>query len=361
MAMTTVGSASKDVSNLLSDLNLHLDNEMDVNDNNNNKIKEIKDIIGLSQKTQMKTRPSSHVVTDTIATKKKVQIKITPPSNEVIESKKKEEIISFPQTANVSGNVTGNVGVSVLDIADIPEREIYENDLFIVIPDEDKKLLIDSNIHKHALIKEIIRNENEYKKYDNDDLIIMLNNVELLKQNKKYKIMKQKGKLLLDIELIALYYYSQSNSACHKIKTLSHRILLNINKWKQLYDTLINGIEKIYQIFHFKNDSQKQIFKLYHKSIDELLKNKSQQILCSFTTNFDGNTIDIKSGYIWIIDNAYQAIYSGQLKAVDITWISQENNKEEYIILPSKLCNWKEMSKDEIVNNINNNKWKIGK
>eukprot|EP01083_Nonionella_stella_P152140 487298_1 len=160
-----------------------------------------------------------------------------------------------------------------------------------------------TEIMEIELIKEITRNENEHRKYikqhmnkeqrdkpncppnddgapkDNDDpdddddkdedtedddeeemysfanIDKVLKKVERLKQQRQYKIMVDKHNPLTDAELIALCYYTDSDAACRQMKRY-HRGHMNSIKWKQLYFYTTQAIERLYQVFHYKNETQ---------------------------------------------------------------------------------------------------------
>eukprot|EP01084_Bolivina_argentea_P171412 296972_1 len=64
----------------------------------------------------------------------------------------------------------------------------------------------------------------------------ILQKVEKLKQHGKYKIMVEQKDPLSESELVALVYYTDSNSCCHKMKQAHRRMILaNADKWKMLY------------------------------------------------------------------------------------------------------------------------------
>ena len=120
----------------------------------------------------------------------------------------------------------------------------------------------------------------------------LMKKVEKLKQHKKYKIMEQQKETLLENELIALVYYTDSNSCCHKMKQAHRRLILaNSDKWKMLYYHATNAVVKLNRVFHYKNDNKLRCKMLFHGSTISTLDELSQEqlflkTLFSFSTQF---------------------------------------------------------------------------
>eukprot|EP01084_Bolivina_argentea_P233172 392794_1 len=160
---------------------------------------------------------------------------------------------------------------------------------------------------------------------------------------------------LSDSELVALVYYTDRNSCCHKMKQ-SHRrlILANATKWKQLYFDCTNAVLKMYSVFHYKNMNKMQCQILYHGSSIQSLDVLSQEqlflkTLFSFSTRFDVAK-SFATGSILIIDNISESLYCGTLKGADVTWISKWD-ESEIIILPTTYYNWREIKNEERIRN----------
>eukprot|EP01084_Bolivina_argentea_P017064 31882_1 len=138
--------------------------------------------------------------------------------------------------------------------------------------------------------------------FDMHQIDKILAKVEQLKNHPKYKIMEKHNHPLLDSELIALVYYTDSSSACHKMK-LFHRALTNVRKWKQLYYHATNGVKKLHRVFHYKNKQQPKIMRLYHGSTIESFDKLSQEqlflkTLFSFSKQF-AVASTFATGSIW--------------------------------------------------------------
>eukprot|EP01084_Bolivina_argentea_P317820 551067_1 len=120
----------------------------------------------------------------------------------------------------------------------------------------------------------------------------LLQKVEKLKEHPKYQIMQQQNDALLDSELTALVYYTDSDSCCHKMKQFHRRlILVNANKWKWLYYHATNAVIKLHRVFHYKNKNKLNYKRLYHGSTISSLDGLSREqlflkTLFSFSTQF---------------------------------------------------------------------------
>eukprot|EP01083_Nonionella_stella_P053305 141031_1 len=68
--------------------------------------------------------------------------------------------------------------------------------------------------------------------------------------------------------------------------------------------------------------------------------------LTSFSTKLDIAT-RFASGMILVINNVYQALVCGDLKAADVSWISCYS-EWEYIVLPTTFNNFKQLSYEEV-------------
>eukprot|EP01084_Bolivina_argentea_P034402 63660_1 len=171
--------------------------------------------------------------------------------------------------------------------------------------------------------------------------------MKLIKKHSNYKIMQQ-NKPLTTRELIGLILYTYSRGYCNKMKQ-------SRNDW---YVDTSNAIEKIYSVLHYKNDQQQPKI-LFHGSANPSLDQFSQEELllktfCSFTTEFS-IAKKFATGSILVITQVDERLRSGQLKGANVSWISPYD-EYEWIILPTIFHSWREMSKQEIIDN----GWTIG-
>eukprot|EP01084_Bolivina_argentea_P034408 63671_1 len=178
----------------------------------------------------------------------------------------------------------------------------------------------------------------------NNTIFVMM---ELIKKHSNYKIMQQ-NKPLTTRELIGLILYTYSRGYCNKMKQ-------SRNDW---YVDTSNAIEKIYSVLHYKNDQQQPKI-LFHGSANPSLDQFSQEELllktfCSFTTEFS-IAKKFATGSILVITQVDERLRSGQLKGANVSWISPYD-EYEWIILPTIFHSWREMSKQEIIDN----GWTIG-
>eukprot|EP01083_Nonionella_stella_P016089 44978_1 len=180
----------------------------------------------------------------------------------------------------------------------------------------------------------------------------MLKKVKRLKQQRKYKIMVDKKNPLTDAELIALCYYTDSNSTCRQMKKY-HRGLLNTMKWKQLYFFTTQAIERLYEVFHYKNETQRKISYLFHgdeePEFDKYSKaSLSPSTFISYTTQYH-IALRFALGSMWVVGNVHTNLYSAKVRGANVQWISK-HNEQEYILLPGTYWNWKLLSADELQN-----------
>eukprot|EP01084_Bolivina_argentea_P131408 231945_1 len=202
--------------------------------------------------------------------------------------------------------------------------------------------------------KENKNNSDEKNEFDKNK---MLKRMRELQKHRKYKIMAKKDRKLKSEELLALVYYTDSTSCCHQMKQV-HRKKMEDNKFKALYFNATNGIIKMCQVFHYKNENQKhyrnkgRMSMLFHGSIIEQLDVLSQdqlflRTMTSFSTNF-GVAKSFATGMILVIDNAFDSLFDGTLKGADVSWINIFEECE-YIILPTTFNNWTQMKHSEVV------------
>eukprot|EP01083_Nonionella_stella_P089596 250033_1 len=197
--------------------------------------------------------------------------------------------------------------------------------------------------------------------YSMADIEIMKAKAEQLKNKWQYKTMVKQNNALSDTELIALIYYTDKSSACRNMKGY-HKFKTNENRWKVLYYHTTNGVLKMYYVFHYQNNKQVKITRLYHgssiKALDGLsLEHRFLNTLWSFTMQFKVAmrfaTAD-SDGSIWVMDKVYDALYSGRLRGANVAWISKFN-EYEVVIIPTTFYEWKLMDPVAIAQN----KWQI--
>ena len=172
-----------------------------------------------------------------------------------------------------------------------------------------------------------------------------------VKTFKKYKIMKATKKYALtDTEVLALCYYTDNWSACRQMKK-AHRCIIDdlpakdSEMWKRLYAHCTTAVEKMYRVFHHQNKEFKSknymLQMLYHGStIIEFDQYNQEQFffktLASFSTDrFVAAGFTGGQGMIFVIERAFQGLYSGSLRGADVSWISNFGYENEYIILPT--------------------------
>eukprot|EP01084_Bolivina_argentea_P082907 150107_1 len=98
-------------------------------------------------------------------------------------------------------------------------------------------------------------NDDMYECYDINTLKEKMKKV---KATVTYKKIKNTRKYALnDNELMAIVYYTDSDSCCTKMK-LAHRCIIADEYWQETYYHCTNAVEKIYQVLHYKNDEFKQ-------------------------------------------------------------------------------------------------------
>eukprot|EP01084_Bolivina_argentea_P233171 392793_1 len=96
------------------------------------------------------------------------------------------------------------------------------------------------------LFEEIMTNERQYRKYNRNhtnkynnsteyDMSEIIQKTEILQQHPKYALMKQYNQKLMANELLALIYYLDPNSCCHKMKQ-------SYESWKHLHFYITNAV-----------------------------------------------------------------------------------------------------------------------
>eukprot|EP01084_Bolivina_argentea_P021129 39253_1 len=179
------------------------------------------------------------------------------------------------------------------------------------------------------------------KSFDVSILKAKMKKVKTFPNYKKLKKTKKYG--LNDNELMAVVYYCDCDSACSQMKR-AHRCKITDVYWKKLYYHCTNAIEKMYKVFHCKNEEFKKQYslsqKLYHGStIKELSTYDKEQFffktMTSFSTkNYIAKEFAADKGMIFIINGAFIGLYDGHLRGANVHWLS--NFQEyEFIILPT--------------------------
>eukprot|EP01084_Bolivina_argentea_P283218 485000_1 len=187
---------------------------------------------------------------------------------------------------------------------------------------------------------------------DADELIVnwIFSRLHKLKQHRNYRLMKKKNCGLSDAELIALIVYTDSDKCCYKMKQ-AHRKLCDKKIWQTVYFHATKGVEKLYQVFHYRNKNAQQSLHLFHgsniKSLDGFSKEQLFiKTLFSFSTDCTVAN-DFATGSILMLEDVSAALCSGQLKGADMSWISGYN-EFEYILLPSTYYCWKQIKNQNV-------------
>eukprot|EP01084_Bolivina_argentea_P036265 67130_1 len=143
---------------------------------------------------------------------------------------------------------------------------------------------------------------------------------------------------------MAIVYYCDSESACSKMKK-AHRCIIKDIDWQQTYYHCTHAIEKIYSVLHRKNEQFKKendmSQRLYHGSLEKQLNGyDKEQFFFKTITSFSTQHYIAKKftngiGMIFIINNALEGLYNGNLRGANVQWLSNFPEEYEYVILPT--------------------------
>lgn len=106
-------------------------------------------------------------------------------------------------------------------------------------------------IYESPLIQELSRNEKGF------DAEAILSDLKRLRRHSKYMQLVRHKKQLLDDELMALIYWTCSDSPCH---------IKEECEWKRLCFHLANALHKMHSVLHFENKQQNRYKLLFHGS-----------------------------------------------------------------------------------------------
>eukprot|EP01084_Bolivina_argentea_P022944 42691_1 len=176
------------------------------------------------------------------------------------------------------------------------------------------------------------------------DAMFVIYSLERIKKRRLYKIMQYYKKTPTIRQLSQLFLYTYNRDYGNKMRKSQN----------QSYVEASNAVEKIYRLFHCKNGA-KHPHMLFHGTSNASLDQFSKEDLffptfCSFTSAFAiaKNFAVKQNGSILIIDKVDEKLRSGELKAADVSWISPWP-EYEWIVLPTRFRNWKELSKQDII------------
>ena len=268
---------------------------------------------------------------------------------------------------------------------------------------DDKELMNDIGInkkpHRRKILKEIaklikLRGKSRDKSSDNDILTTIENemnelkkriekekqNVEQhsnikkyfqrlqqVKKHKKFKRLKDRNCELNDLEVLAILFYCDEDKYCYKMRKSQREEGINSCNWKNLYHYLCRAADKIYHVLHYKNPAllkQRQKCDLLHGStVCDLNKDTKKCLhlnqMTSFTNDWSvAHTFSKrimkegeKNGMILVIKDANKALYSGELRGADVSWISQHQGENEFLIFPTTFYNFEYVSHKTRMNN----------
>ena len=230
--------------------------------------------------------------------------------------------------------------------------------------DDERKYMEQTLKTKQDILRKQLIEETERVKKLNESKPLLnqtLLNDELnaIKQHKKYKKMRDRGYLLTDNEIYSLIFYCNFDVYCYEMRK-SHRLQANTCQWKSLFRYVCSAVNKMHLAF-YKNKRQKRNLTLFHGSTVSYLNKKEQKRLelntvTSFTKdwsvalNFAGklkNDPQDKQGLILVLENVEKHLQSGRLRGADTSWISKFGAENEYLILPTTFCNFQVMADTE--------------
>ena len=251
----------------------------------------------------------------------------------------------------------------------IIQREIIEQDIelneintnfnkiineIVINKDEIYNIFIYMYGDNTPLIKEIINNE--CHDFDINNVIKIRDWISKLRHSEKYKKMEQCNNKLTDNELIAIIYFSDSNSNCHKYH---HQDTDNDNslRWKHLYWFIRNGINKLYKMDfiddneyddngEYIDDDQSCFISTTNKSMQQIIDRKIPLIFKTFSqTKYHRTKYGQQTNIM--IENIKVGLKNGKLFGANISKFLPPSDKErnKYMILSKSFNNNNNMIK----------------
>eukprot|EP01084_Bolivina_argentea_P051182 94152_1 len=170
-----------------------------------------------------------------------------------------------------------------------------------------------------------------------------------IKNSRKYHLLEQNNMALSNFEILSIVLYCDNEIFAHRLRETHRNNNLNSCHWNKLFGHLYSAVEKLFNTFHYKNDrfyrkyvNNKRKKQLFHGCRGVSLNSDyiSELQLCtvsSFAESFGiANDFANNNGMVLAVNNAYEAVYKGELKAANVSWMSIWS-EEEWIVLPTKL------------------------
>eukprot|EP01084_Bolivina_argentea_P212440 361121_1 len=187
--------------------------------------------------------------------------------------------------------------------------------------------------------------------------------MEAIKQTYEWKTMKKGNLELSDEEILSILLYCNGTQLAFEMRKSHQNDQTNTCQWKYLFSCLQSAIYKIYKALHYDNNEfyKKYIAgrnptnnKLFHGLKNVSIKNNTLSTLSlntvtSFSEDFGvANAYTLNNGMIFSINNAYREIYRGDVKAANVSWISNFTGEKEWILLPAEFASIHEIKRDNL-------------
>eukprot|EP01083_Nonionella_stella_P163971 541379_1 len=175
--------------------------------------------------------------------------------------------------------------------------------------------------------------------------------IERIKQSEQFQIMKKKKVILSELEILSIIIYCDHNSFAYKMRESQREKSSNSCEWRNLFYHLNSCVKKMHKVFHLKNYAfYKQYVTHEHRKNNKLfhgMHNRALHVdhvtdislhtITSFSECFGvANCFTYQRGMVFAINDAYKAIYNGDLVAANVSWISHFCEELEWIVLPTK-------------------------
>eukprot|EP01084_Bolivina_argentea_P045768 84226_1 len=169
-----------------------------------------------------------------------------------------------------------------------------------------------------------------------------------IRNTKQFKIMKQKHLELSHLEILSIILYCDYNEFVYNMRKSHRDEKMNSCEWRKLFGHLHSAITKIHTALHFQNNQfyrdiqykcNNKLFRGDHGI--SLIASKLDKIMyhtiTSFSESFEvAKDFAYPDGMILSINNAYEAIYNGDIISANVSWISQYRAENEWIVLPTE-------------------------
>ena len=168
--------------------------------------------------------------------------------------------------------------------------------------------------------------------------------------------MDKKNLALSNMEILSIILYCDYDVFVSNMRKSQREQHLNSCEWRKLFYYLQIAITKIHKALHFNNytfwksythwirnaypgdKSRDKLYRgIYNVSLnDDYVSDISLNTITSFSESFDvANNFAERRGMIFSINDAYKAIYDGDLIAANVSWISRYKYESEWIVLPT--------------------------